>query len=68
MSEIRMAKMKKAKDIKVGDKLVKVIGGEIKYAEVSAVENVISKKGGERIRISYGGFAIVHPDTEMEVA
>ncbi len=68
MCDIRMAKMKKAKDIKVGDKLVKIIDGKKKYAEVTSIEPVIGKKGGDRIRIYYGGFAIVPPNTEMEVA
>nr|UVX59566.1 MAG: hypothetical protein [Bacteriophage sp.] len=68
MSDIRMAKMKKAENIKVGDKLVKFVNGKMKHAEVTSIEPVIGKKGGDRIRINYGGFAIVRPDTEMEVA
>ncbi len=68
MCDIRMAKMKKAKDIKVGDKLVKFVNGKMKHVEVTSIEHVIGKKGGVRIRINYGGFAIVRPDTEMEVA
>lgn len=70
MNGIRMAKMKKAEDIKVGDKLVEFVDGKMKYAEVTSVGHAISKKGGDRIRINYGGssFAIVKPYSELEVA
>lgn len=67
MSVMRMAKMKNAKDIKVGDTLVKVFNGRVMYADVVSVKAIIGRKGGERIRIDYGGFAIVKPDTELEV-
>lgn len=66
---IRMAKMKKAKDIVVGDVLVKIIDGKTKYSKVKSVESVVGRKGGERIRIHYyDGFCIVRHDTEIEVA
>lgn len=63
MSGIRMAKMKKAEDIKVGDKLVEFVDGKMKYAEVTSVEHAISKKGGDRIRINYGGFKFRYSKT-----
>lgn len=65
---IRMAKMKKAKDIVVGDVLAKIIDGKLKYSKVKSIEYVAGRKGGERIRIHYDGFCIVRPDTEIEVA
>lgn len=65
---IRMAKMKKAKDIVVGDVLVKIINGKPRYSEVKSIESVVGRKGGKRIRIRYDGFCIVCPDTEIEVA
>lgn len=67
MSGVRIAKMKKAKDIRVGDTLVKFFKGRIMYADVVSVKAIIGRKGEERIRIDYGGFAIVGPDTELEV-
>lgn len=67
MSEVRLAKMKKAKNIKVGDTLVKIFNGRIMYADVVSVKATIGRNGKEKIRIDYGGFAIVAPDTELEI-
>lgn len=67
ISEIRMAKMKKARDIKVGDALVKVFNGRVMYSVVTSIEKITNRREAERIRINYGGFAIVIPDTELEI-
>lgn len=69
MSDIRMAKMKKAENIKVGGKLAKFVDGKMKYAEVTSVAPVDGASGA-RICIRYGGssFAIVRPYSELEVA
>lgn len=69
MSDIRMAKMKKAENIKVGDKLAKFVGGKMKYADVTSVAPV-DGAAGARICIRYGvsGFVIVKPHSELEVA
>ena len=62
-----MAKMKKARDIKVGDALVKVFNGRVMYSVVTSIEKITNRRGAEQIRINYGGFAIVSPDTELEI-
>lgn len=69
MCDIRMAKMKKAKDIKVGDKLVKFVNGKTKHAEVTSVETVEGEVVGVNICIRYSGsgFVIVRPHRELEV-
>lgn len=70
MSDIRMAKMKKAENIKVGDKLVKFVNGKMKHAEVTSVAPVEGEAVGVNICIRYGGsgFVIVKPYSELEVA